>query len=341
MADNAGPSSAGQSDPISDEKTEKDELIVGRSVKTKLLKKINAGSFGEIYLGKLLSTGEKVVVKLEHQNCKCPQLLFEGSVYRHLEGGPGIPQTYWFGMHDPLYSVLVMELLGPSLQELFIYCQRKFSLKTVLMLIDETINIIEFFHKKNYLHRDIKPDNFMVGRGQKADRIYIIDYGLAKKYTRHRVIGHSHYPLAHAMVGTARYASIHAHLGHEDSPRDDLESLGYMWVYFLKGKLPWQGIPIADKREKFRKIKQMKMDTPLQALCEGLPSEFITYLTYCRHLRVDDVPDYYHIKELFATLATKEGITYDKRYDWIIRQEESGEKVKYFNVDEEHLSSSA
>ncbi|KAK2158872.1 hypothetical protein LSH36_162g03099 [Paralvinella palmiformis] len=341
MAEDSGPSS-GQGDPGNDEMTtEKDQLIVGRSVKTKVLKKINGGSFGEIFLGKLMSTGQKVVVKLERQNCKCPQLLFEGSVYRHLEGGPGIPETYWFGMHDPLYSVLVMELLGPSLQELFIYCQRKFSLKTVLMLIDEMITIMEFFHRKSYLHRDIKPDNFMIGRNEKSDRLYIIDYGLSKKFTRHKFIPHPHCPLAHGLVGTARYASIHAHLGRDDGPRDDMESMGYMWVYFLKGKLPWQGIPIGNKREKFHKIKEMKIETPLETLCENLPGEFMTYLTYCRHMRVDDIPNYVHIKDLFVSLATKEGIAYDKRYDWVIRQEESGEKVKYFKVDEEHLSSSA
>ena len=318
------------------------DLVVGRSVKTKLLKKINGGSFGDIYLGELLSSGDKVAVKLELQNSKHPQLLLEGSVYRHLEGGPGIPQTFWFGMHEPLYNVLVMELLGPSLQDLFLYCKRRFSLKTVLILIEQMVDMVEFFHKNHYIHRDIKPDNLMIGRGDRADMVFIIDYGLAKKVAGYRkIISHSHYHVAHALVGTARYASVHAHLGHEDSTRDDMEALAYVWIYFLKGKLPWQGIQLPSRSEKFGQIKDTKINLPVSELCEGLPEEFVTYLNYCRHLRLDDTPDYVQIKQLFSNLATKNDIKCDKEYDWVIRKRETGEEVKYFEVDEEHLSSSA
>ncbi|KAL3368830.1 hypothetical protein AABB24_009575 [Solanum stoloniferum] len=149
--------------------------------KYRLGRKIGSGSFGEIYLGTNIQTNEEVAIKLENVKTKHPQLLYESKLYRILQGGTGIPNVRWYGVEGD-YNVLVMDLLGPSLEDLFNFCSRKLSLKTVLMLADQMINRIEFVHSKSFLHRDIKPDNFLMGLGRRANQVYIIDFGLAKKY---------------------------------------------------------------------------------------------------------------------------------------------------------------
>lgn len=305
------------------------EMIVGRSVKTRVLQKINGGSFGQIHLGVLVESGQEVAVKLERQKSLAPQLLNEGNVLRHLEGGPGIPKIHWFGMYEPEYNVMVMDLLGPSLQDLFSYCKHKFSLKTVLMLADQMINILAYVHKKQYVYRDVKPDNFVIGRGENSHKVYIIDFGLAKKISTHRFsVGHVSSSVTHPLVGTVRYASLHAHLGHEESPRDDLESLAYVLVYFLRGKLPWQGIPVQNKEEKFAKIKESKMNTPVSVLCEGLPPQFAEFVDMMRLMRREAPCNYCLIRELFKNLAREQSIAYDYQYDWVIRKQDTGREIE-------------
>ncbi|CAN6456597.1 unnamed protein product [Victoria cruziana] len=155
------------------------ERIVGE--KYKLGRKIGSGSFGEIYLAAHIETNEVVAVKLESGKTKHPQLLYEAKLYKILQGGSGIANIRWSGV-DGEDNVLVLDLLGPSLEDLFVYCERKFSLKTVLMLADQMITRIEYMHSKGFLHRDIKPDNFLMGLGKKANQVYVIDFGLAKRY---------------------------------------------------------------------------------------------------------------------------------------------------------------
>ncbi|XP_019151311.1 PREDICTED: casein kinase 1-like protein 2 isoform X2 [Ipomoea nil] len=149
--------------------------------KYRLGRKIGSGSFGEIYLGTNIQTNEELAIKLENVKTKHPQLLYESKLYRILQGGTGVPNVRWFGVEGD-FNVLVMDLLGPSLEDLFNFCSRKLSLKTVLMLADQMINRVEFVHTKSFLHRDIKPDNFLMGLGRRANQVYIIDFGLAKKY---------------------------------------------------------------------------------------------------------------------------------------------------------------
>ncbi|KAK6911920.1 Protein kinase domain, partial [Dillenia turbinata] len=225
--------------------------------KFRLGRKIGSGSFGEIYLGTNIQTNEEVAIKLENVKTKHPQLLYESKLYKLLQGGTGIPDVKWFGVEGD-YNVLVMDLLGPSLEDLFNFCSRKLSLKSVLMLADQMINRVEFVHSKSFLHRDIKPDNFLMGLGRRANQVYIIDFGLAKKYRDTSTHQHIPYRENKNLTGTARYASMNTHLGIEQSRRDDLESLGYVLI------LPWQGLKAGTKKQKYEKISEKKVSTSIE-----------------------------------------------------------------------------
>ncbi|URE37972.1 casein kinase [Musa troglodytarum] len=291
------------------------EHVIGG--KFKLGKKIGCGSFGELHLGVNIQSGEEVAVKLESVKAKHPQLHYESKLYMLLQGGTGIPHLKWFGVEGE-YNVMVIDLLGPSLEDLFNYCSRKFSLKTVLTLAEQMINRVEYMHSRGFLHRDIKPDNFLMGLGRKANQVYIIDYGLAKKYRDLQTHKHIPYRENKNLTGTARYASVNTHLGVEQSRRDDLESLGYVLMYFLRGSLPWQGLKAGTKKQKYDKISEKKMLTSVEVLCRSYPPEFVSYFHYCRSLRFEDKPDYSYLKRLFRDLYIREGHQFDYIFDWTI-----------------------
>ncbi|EEA07305.1 casein kinase I, putative [Cryptosporidium muris RN66] len=289
--------------------------------KYRLGRKIGSGSFGDIYLGTNITNGEEVAIKLESVKSRHPQLLYESKLYKILAGGIGVPTVHWYGIEGD-YNVMILDLLGPSLEDLFTICNRKFSLKTVLMLADQMLNRVEFVHSKNFIHRDIKPDNFLIGRGKKLNVVYIIDFGLAKKYRDPRTQAHIPYREGKNLTGTARYASINTHLGIEQSRRDDLEALGYVLMYFNRGTLPWQGLKATSKKDKYDKIMERKIATPIETLCKHHPFEFITFLNYCRALRFEDRPDYAYLRRLFKDLFFREGYQYDFIFDWSFLQPE-------------------
>ncbi|XP_071441664.1 casein kinase I-like, partial [Hetaerina americana] len=297
----------------------KDFIVCG---KYRLVRKIGSGSFGDIYLGINITNGEEVAVKLEPIRARHPQLLYESKLYKILNGGVGIPHIRWFGQERE-YNVLVMDLLGPSLEDLFNFCSRRFTLKTVLMLADQMIARIEYVHLKCFIHRDIKPDNFLMGIGRHCNKLFLIDFGLAKKFRDPRSRLHIGYREDKNLTGTARYASINAHLGIEQSRRDDMESLGYVLMYFNRGSLPWQGLKAATKKQKYEKISEKKMSTPVEVLCKGFPAEFAMYLNYCRGLRFEGGPDYMYLRQLFRILFRTLNHQYDYTFDWTMLKQKA------------------
>jgi casein kinase 1 len=283
--------------------------------KYKIIKKIGSGSFGEIYEGMNLETNETVAIKLENISSRHPQLIYESKLIKLLQGGPGVPAVHWFGSEGN-YNVMVLDLLGPSLEDLFTICNRKLSLKTVLMIADQMISRVEYVHNKSFIHRDIKPDNFLIGTGRRINIVYVIDFGLAKKYRDPRTGRHINFREGKSLTGTARYASVNTHAGLEQSRRDDLEGIGYVLMYFLRGQLPWQGIDTRNREEKYKRIYQVKLNTPVEELCKGFPEEFISYINYCKGLQFEDQPDYVYIRRLFKSLFDKLGYQSDYIYDW-------------------------
>eukprot|EP00929_Paragymnodinium_shiwhaense_P001011 TRINITY_DN101223_c0_g1_i1.p1 TRINITY_DN101223_c0_g1~~TRINITY_DN101223_c0_g1_i1.p1 ORF type:complete len:397 (-),score=113.87 TRINITY_DN101223_c0_g1_i1:170-1360(-) len=303
--------------------------------KYKAGRKIGAGSFGDIHLAVNVETEEEVALKLEKVSAPVPQLIYEAKLYKLIGGGPGIPTVHWYGT-DGEYNVMVIDLLGPSLEDLFEFCDFRFNLKTVLMLADQMIARIEYVHAKNFLHRDIKPENFCMGQGKDSQKLHIIDFGLAKKFrdaNNQRHIGYREHMM---LTGTARYSSINTHLGIEQSRRDDLEAIGYVLFYFIRGSLPWQGYKVDTKDAKYAKIKEKKLATPIDALGKNLPKEFSTYMHYCRGLDFEDRPDYQYPRMILQELFWTEKFSLDWVYDWDIRlmQLKQEEEARFGTVKE-------
>lgn len=232
---------------------------------------------------------------------------------------PGFPRFVWHG-NEGDYQIMVIELLGPSLEDLFAYCGRKFSLKTVLLLADQLLGRIEVLHKKGFIHRDLKPENILMGLEENASTLYLIDYGLAKRWKHPTTGEHIPYKDNKSLTGTARYASANTHNGIEQSRRDDLEGAGYVLLYLLKGELPWQGLRARNKDDKYLKIKKCKIDTPIEQLCHGYPEEFAFYMEYCKNLTFEQNPDYSKIRRIFKELYHKCGFEHDFIYDWTIQR---------------------
>lgn len=202
-------------------------------------------------------------------------------------------------------------------------------MKTTLMLVIQLIDRFKYIHEKTFVHRDIKPDNFLMGLREKSHVAYIVDYGLAKRYYDPRSGMHIPYRNDKSLTGTARYASIHAHLGEELARRDDLEALGFVMLYFFKGVLPWQNLPAYTRSEKYKRIKETKIATSLEDLCVGCPAEFLKYMKHNRELNFEEKPDYQMLVDMMKGLAEKEGLNLDYRnYDWAIKIQKIQKPIK-------------
>mgnify|MGYP003386458446 CR=1 FL=1 len=278
-----------------------------------IIEQIGSGSFGEVYLAEY-KRGGYVAVKVEDKK-KAKRIYNEYKIYKYLHTcnfTTGLPKIYDY-LQSPDYNIMVMQLLGPSLEDLFNKYNRKFTLPTVFMLANQLIYLLKQLHNSEYIHRDIKPNNFLIGRDKNMIQLYMMDFGLSKKY----ILNDKHIKFrdGRSLIGTARYASVNMHMGFEPSRRDDLESVGYMLIYFLKGVLPWQGIKKQKGNEHLETIGEIKMCTNLDQLCENLPNCFKEYIIYCKKLKFDEKPDYDYMANLFHNNMKKLNII--PSFEWV------------------------
>ena len=275
---------------------------------------LGKGGFGQLYLGRNLKENDLVAIKVEERGSRS-HLYAEFQILKEIENEKGIPKVYEFHKGHK-HNYLMMQLLGKSLDKLFTDMKRQKKKKTVSMIGYQMVQRIEYVHSKGYIHRDIKPGNFLIGKSSEKERLYIIDFGLSKKYIDKITGKHVIYKEGKGLTGTARYVSLNTHYGIDQSRRDDIEGIAYNLIYFAKGKLPWQGVKTKNKKEKHKKIMECKEEYKEDKLCEGLPEEFPTLLKYARKLDFEEEPDYKNIKIMFKQLVLSSGYRMDWKFDW-------------------------
>ena len=292
--------------------------------KYKCIKKLGEGSFGRIY--EAVYKNEHFALKFENINKNSNLLESEASIMNYLKG-PHIPYVKSFGTSGH-YNVLIMQLMGKSLEDL-INEKKTFSVKTVCILGYQMINILEYIHNKHIVHRDIKPDNFVMGLDSLSKNLYLLDFGLAKKYRSSVTLVQNPLINKKKLTGTARYASINALRGFEQSRRDDLEAVGYVLMYFLRGSLPWQGLAGKNKEERYKRILKKKIDTSPYDLCLGFPEEFEKYIEYTRKMEYVEQPLYDNLRGYFIQILEKGNEDFDYIYDWSTEEEKELRRKEY------------
>ena len=293
---------------------EKEEQRLDKDFTIFQYKLLGKGGFGHLFLGRSIHENAFIAIKVEEQSPRS-RLAWEYQIIKELSDGEGIPKVY--RLHrGKKHNYLIMQLLGKSLDKLFVDMKKKFSIKTVCMIAYQMVQRIEFVHSKGYIHRDVKPGNFLLGKNLDRKKIYIIDFGLSKKYIDKSTNKHIIYKEGKGLTGTARYVSLNTHYGIEQSRRDDIEGIAYNLIYFAKGKLPWQGVKTKNKKEKHKKIMELKEEYNPDKLCEGLPEEFPTLLKYSRKLDFEEKPDYKNIKIMFKQLMNANKQQMDWKFDW-------------------------
>ena len=288
-------------------------------------RQLGKGGFGQIYLGRNIKENIPIAIKVE-ENGNRSHLYMEYEILKSIQGPDGIPHVYKFRQGHK-HNYLIMELLGKSIDKLFSECKKNFSNKTIFQIGYQMIQRIEYVHSKGYIHRDIKPGNFVIGKGPNSKKLYLIDFGLSKKYIDKITNKHIPYKEGKGLTGTARYVSLFTHYGIEQSRRDDIEGIAYNLIYLVKGKLPWQGVKTKNKKEKHKKIMESKLQISPEKLCEGLSGEFVSLLKYARELEFEEKPDYKRFKLMFKNRITMNGGILNWEYDWDkIKNEDSKEE---------------
>ena len=288
------------------------EAKLGKHYKINFSKKIGVGGFGQVYEGTNMLTNEKMAIKVESIKTNSGTIKHEARIINRIQGGKGIPRLINY-IEEKGSQFLLIEMLGPSLNDLFDSCNKKVSLKTVLTLGYQMINRLEFIHSKGVVHLDIKPENFLFGIESKKHTLYLIDYGLSQKYIERK--RHVDYKRVRLFNGTERFCSLNALIGYTQSRRDDLESMMFVILYLLNGTLPWMGLLAKTKKEKIEKIKEQKANLS-QELLSCQYDELWDMLVYSRTLEFTENPDYQYLKNKVIQLIDKNKIYIDNVFEW-------------------------
>ena len=282
--------------------------------KYQILKKIGRGSFGSVYLGKNITTEKLYAVKFEPKNQQDLILEREAYLLYYLRGF-GIPQIITYGQNSK-YNILVQTLLGKSINKIFHQKNLKFSLKDCCMIGIQILDRLEYIHSKYIIHRDVKPDNFLIGYPD-SNIIYIIDFGLAKKFMSSRTGKHAKFSINKKWSGTTRFASANSLRGVSQSRRDDLESLCYLLLYLMKGNLPWDNIYSINENEEILLIYKIKKFMKPELLFINLPKETAEFFSYCKKLEYEQKPDYNYLRNLLLNILDYSNEKNDLNFSWI------------------------
>ena len=292
-------------------KTFKSKLIFGKySLKCLIAK----GSIGEVFLGKNILNNKEYALKIEKAK-KGESLLKQEAYKLLLLKGPGLPSVISFGQSGK-YHILVENLLGESIYNIWLKKKKKLNLKDTCMFAIQALERLEYIHSKNYLHRDIKPGNFLVGNPDKS-QIYLIDFGNARKYRSSRTGKHIPFSKNSKMCGTIIFLSTNVLKGIAQTRKDELESLGLVIIYLYKGYLPWSDLKCKDIHQHLDKIKKLKLKISNEELCKDLPKEICEYMNYVKNMNFDENPDYRYLQSLFINILGKTGEKNDLIFSWV------------------------
>ncbi|UJR10081.1 hypothetical protein I4U23_014303 [Adineta vaga] len=296
-----------------DKPLEKEQIIANRF---RTIKCIGTGGFGEVYLAQDKDQNDRLIaIKFERRDTQRRQLPIEKCIFEIMHQSIHIPRMYYFGIHNE-HTVLAMDLLGPSVEDLLTFSGRKFSSKTICMILEQVLRGIEELHNHSLIHRDLKPDNFLFGLGTNSHMIHLIDFGLCKNYRHPLTYEHNLYRTGKTLTGTARYCSLYTHHGIEQSRRDDIQCLSYIMIYLAKGCLPWMSIKISHRKKRNEKLMEIKESLTSKELCEDLPDEFELFYKYSRTLSFTQRPDYGYLRNLLLAVINRLKEKYDYIYDW-------------------------
>jgi len=282
--------------------------------KFKPIQKIGYGSFGNVYLTKRIKDGKFFAMKVEKNNLKNKSLEAE-AYFLYILQGFGIPKFISYGRNKN-YNILIETLLDKSLIELM-ENRKKLSLKDVCLIGIQILERLEWIHSKNIIYRDIKPQNFLIGKDD-PNVIYIIDFGLCKKYRSSKTGKHILPRKNEYIYGTIKYSSVHALSQKESSRRDDIISLGYMLIYLFKGSLPWDFEMKKFNIQIYKKILYLKKTNSNGTLFNNLPKEFAEYINYSNNLKFEQEPNYKYLCSLFKKILF--GLKFDYKnmtFSWI------------------------
>ena len=294
----------------------KDELINKIFFKKyKVLKKIGKGSFGLVYLCKKINNENYFAMKFEPKSQQDLILEQESYILYYLRGF-GIPDIITYG-HNSKYNILVQTLLGKSINSIFLHDNNKFSMKDCCMIGIQILDRLEYIHSKFIIHRDVKPDNFLIGNPD-INNIYIIDFGLAKKFMSSRTGKHAKFCINKKWSGTSRFASANSLRGVVQSRRDDLESLCYLLLYLMKGSLPWDNVYGKNENEEILLIYKIKKFMKPELLFMNLPKQTIEFFKYCKKLEYEQKPDYSYLKNLLIDILKYSNEKNDLNFSWVI-----------------------